>query len=164
MSESRRRNLFLALCAVALLHFGAHASQSFVNYPAWHLIDAVSFPAYHWDISLRAIAFLLAPRVVEIILGLIVLRFRPSAIDRWVVLLGVGLALGGLLSTLLISRQIHAQLDIQSNTPELVARLMMTDWIRNLLEFGRIVLYVWALSRLVNPSIHERRDLGLAPG
>ena len=48
MSESRRRNLFLSLCAIALLITGAHICQSFVNYPNWHLIDARSFPAYHW--------------------------------------------------------------------------------------------------------------------
>jgi hypothetical protein len=156
MNESNRRTLFLILCAVALLHTGAHISQSFVNYPNWHLIDSRSFPAYHWGITIRAGIFLAAPRLVEIVIGLIVLRFRPNVIDRWVVLLGVGLALCALLSTVLISRPIHRQLDIQSNTPELLSRLMATDWIRNLLEFSRAALYVWAQSRLIN----NRRAFG----
>lgn len=150
MGESRRRNLFLVLCAVALLHTGANISQSYVNYPTWHLISSESFPAYHWAITLRAGPFLLAPRIVEIIIGLFVLRFRPKAVERWVVLLGIAMAFGGLLSTALISRPIHAQLDIQSNTSELLSRLMATDWIRNLLEFSRAALYLWALSRLIN--------------
>ena len=150
MNESNRRTLFLVLCVVALLQTGAHISQSFVNYPNWHLIDAQSFPAYHWGITIRAGIFALAPRLVEIVIGLIVLRFRPNAIDRRVLLLGVGLALCALLSTVLISRPIHRQLDIQSNTPELLSRLMATDWIRNLLEFSRAALYVWAQSRLIN--------------
>ena len=81
MSESNRRNLFLALCAVALLQTGAHISQSFVNDPTWHLIDARSFPAYHWAITLRAGVFLLAPRVLEILIGLIVLRFRQRQLS-----------------------------------------------------------------------------------
>ena len=110
MSESRRRNLFLILCAIALLHTGVHICQSFVNYPNWHLIDARSFPAYHWGITIRA--------------------------------------------------GIHRQLDLQSNTPELLSRLMATDWIRNSLEFTRTALYVWGLSLLVNLSErieeHER--------
>ena len=150
MNESNRRTLFLVLCVVALLHTGAHISQSFVNYPNWHLIDARSFPAYHWGITIRAGIFLAVPRLVEIVIGLIVVRFRPNAIDRWVVLLGVSLALCALLSTVLISRPIHRQLDIQSNTPELLSRLMATDWIRNLLEFSRSALYVWAQWRLIN--------------
>jgi len=150
MSESRRRNLFLLLCAIALLHTGAHISQSFVNYANWHLIDSRSFPAYHWGITIRAGIFLALPRLVEIVIGLIALRFRPSAIDKWVILVGVGLALGALLSTVLISRPIHRQLDLQSNAPELLSRLMATDWIRIALEFARSALYLWGLSRLVN--------------
>ena len=149
MIDSNRRALFLLLCVVALLQTGAHISQSFVNYPNWHLIDPRSFPAYHWGITIRAGIFLAAPRLVEIVIGLIVLRFRPNAIGRWVVLLGVGLALCALLSTVLISRPIHRQLDIQSNTPELLSRLMATDWIRNLLQFSRATLYVWAQWRLI---------------
>lgn len=153
MSEFKRRNLFLVLCAVALLHTGAHISQSFVNYPNWHLIDGRSFPAYHWGITIRAGIFLALPRLVEIVIGLIVLRFRPSGINRWVVLLGIGLALGALLSTVLISRPIHRQLDAQSNTPELLSRLMSTDWIRIALEFARTSLYLWGLSRLMSSSL-----------
>ena len=149
MNESNRQILFLVLCVVAFLQTGAHISQSYVNYPNWHLIDARSFPAYHWGITMRAGLFLAAPRLVEIVIGLIVLRFRPNAIGRWVVLLGVGLALCALLSTVLISRPIHRQLEIQSNTPELLSRLMATDWIRNLLQFSRATLYVWAQWRLI---------------
>jgi len=76
--------------------------------------------------------FLLAPRVLEILIGLIVLRFPPKAIERWVVLLGIGLALGALLSTMLIQRPIHAQLDVQGNTQALLSLLMATDWIPEL--------------------------------
>ena len=156
MSEPGRRNLFLLLCAIALLHTGAHVCQSFVNYPNWHLIDPRSFPAYHWGITIRAGIFLLLPRLVEIVMALIVLRFRPSAISKRVILLGVSLAIGALLSTVLISRPIHRQLDVQSNAPELLTRLMATDWIRNSLEFARTALYLWGLSRLVNLS--ERNE------
>jgi hypothetical protein len=163
MSESNRRNLFLVLCAVALLDTGTHISQSFVNYPTWHLIDPGSFPAYHWAITIRAVVFLLAPRVVEIMIGLMVLRFRPKAVERWVVLLGIGLAFGALLSTALIQYPIHAQLEIQGNTPELLSRLRATDWIRNLPEFARSALYVWGLSRIVNVSEHLERAVTPAP-
>ena len=163
MSESNRRNLFLVLCAIALLETGAHISQSFVNYPTWHLIGSASFPAYHWAITIRAVVFLLAPRVVEIVIGLIVLRFRPKAVERWVVVLGIGLALGAFLSTALVRYPIHTQLEIQGNTPELLSRLMATDWIRNLPEFARSALYLWALSKIVNFSEHPERAVTPAP-
>ena len=159
MSESNRRNLFLFLCVVALLDTGADITQSFVNYPTWHLIEAASFPAYHRAITIRAVVFLLVPRVVEILIGLIVLRFRPKAVERWVVVLGIGLAFSAFLSTALIQYPIHSQLEIQGNTPELLSRLMTTDWIRNLPGFVRSALYVWALSRVVNFSEHSERTV-----
>ena len=152
MPESRRRNVFLALCTLALLHTGAHISQSYVNYPGWYALEAESFKACHWPMSIRAGIFLLMPRFVEVVLALAVLRFRPQAVQRWIVLTGIVLAVGGILSTALISRPIHAQLDIQGNTPELVSRLMATDWIRNVLEWTRAALYVWALSGLVTSN------------
>ena len=84
--------------------------------------------------------------------GSSLLRFPPHAVPRWILLVGIALATGAILSTALISRPIHAQLDIQGNTPELVSRLIATDWIRNVLEWGRTALYVWALSRLIAPG------------
>ena len=48
MTESSRRSFFLALCALVLLHIGAHISQSYLNHPAWHVIEAESFKPYHW--------------------------------------------------------------------------------------------------------------------
>ena len=152
MIESRRRNLFLALCALVLLHTGVHLSQSFVNYPGWYVLEAESFKAYHWPMSIRAGIFGAAPRLLELVLALVVLRFPPHAVPRWTLLVGIALATGAILSTALISRPIHAQLDIQGNTPELVSRLIVTDWIRNVPEWGRTALYVWALSRLIAPS------------
>jgi hypothetical protein len=133
-NESSRRNLFLALGVVALLHTGASISQSYVNYPGWYVLEAESFKAYHWPMSLRAAVFLMAPRLIELILALVVLKFRPEAVERWILIVGVTLTAGGILATALVSRPIHAQLDIQGNTPELVSRLMATDWIRNPLE------------------------------
>ena len=153
LDECARRKLFLGLCALALLHTGANISQSYVNYPGWYVFDAASFKAYHLPMSIRAAVFLMAPRVIELALALIVLRFRPIAVERWVLIVGCALTAGGILSTLLISRPIHAQLDIQGNTPELVSRLMATDWIRNIMEWFRAGLYIWVLSRLVNQQL-----------
>ena len=152
MSESLRRNLFLALCVLVLLHTGVHISQSFINYPGWYVFEAESFKAYHGPMSIRAGIFGAAPRLVELVLALVVLRFPPNAVARWILLVGIALATGAILSTALISRPIHVQLGIQGNTPELVSRLIATDWIRNVLEWGRTALYVWALSRLIAPG------------
>ena len=152
MSESLRRNLFLALCVLVLLHTGVHLSQSFINYPGWYVLEAESFKAYHSPMSIRARYLGAAPRLLELVLVLVILRFPPRAVPLWTLLVGIALATGALLSTAIIQRPIHVQLGIQGNTPELVSRLLATDWIRNVLEWGRTVLYVWLLTRLIAPG------------
>src|SRR4026208_1258748 len=82
MSESGRRNLFLALCALVLLHTGVHLSQSFINYPGWYVLEAESFKAYHYPMSIRAGILGAAPRLVELVLALVVLKFPPNAVPR----------------------------------------------------------------------------------
>jgi hypothetical protein len=45
-------------------------------------------------------ASFIVPRVVEVVLALAVLRFRPQAVERWVIVTGI-ITAGGILSTLL---------------------------------------------------------------
>ena len=152
MNESGRRILFIVLCAVVFFQTGAHVSQAFVNYPAWQFIDRSSFPAYHRAMAVPGAAVvLMGSRVVELLLAIAVLRFRPRAIGRWMLILGIGLALGGLLSTVFVQRPIHAQLETIGNTPELLARLRTTDWIRHVFGILRAALYLWMLWVVVNP-------------
>ena len=150
MDDSRRRILFLVLFAVVFFETGAHISQSFVNYPAWRYIDRDSFPAYHHVMTVGALRFLLVPRVVELVLAIIVLLFPPRTLQRWMLVLGIALALGGIVSTVLIQRPIHVQLETIGNTPELLSRLRTTDWIRQALEILRAGLYLWMASSVVS--------------
>ena len=143
--------LFVLLLAVALMQTGAHISQSFVNYPAWQFIGRDTFPAYHHAMTVGAFRFLLVPRLVELALAIAVLLFPPRAIRRSLLVLAIGLTLGGLISTVLIQRPIHVQLETIGNTPELLSRLRGTDWIRHVLQLVRAALYLWMLWLVVKP-------------
>lgn len=160
MNESRRRVLFAVLFAVVWFQTGAHISQSFVNYPAWQFIGSDSFPDYHRVMTVGAIRYLLVPRVVELVLAIVVLRFRPRAIAPWMLVLGIGLALGGLLTTAFVQRPIHGQLETIGNTAELLARLRTTDWIRHALEIPKAALYMWMLSFMVSSQTGSSRSSG----
>jgi len=160
MSESARRILFVLLLAVALMQTGAHISQSFVNYPAWQFIDKDSFPAYHRVMTVGAFRFQLLPRVVELGLAIVVLLFPPRPIRRSMLVLGIGLALGALISTALIQRPIHVQLETIGNTPELLSRLRRTDWIRHVLQILRAALYLWMLWLLASPRTDTAKRSG----
>ena len=159
MTESGRKIIFVSLFSVVFFQTGAHISQSFVNYPAWQFIDIHTFPAYHRAITVGALLFLMVPRVVELVLAMIALRFRPRAIHRWMLVLGILLTLGGLLSTIFVQRPIHVQLETIGNTPELLSRLRTTDGIRQVLEILRAALYLWMLLLLVSsPTAPPKRS------
>ena len=151
MNESGRRILFIALFAVVFFQTGAHVSQAFVNYPAWQFIGRDSFPAYHRAMTVGAFPFLLVPRLVELVLAIVVLLFPPRPVRRSLLGLAIGLALLGLISTVLIQRPIHVQLETIGNTPELLSRLRSTDWIRHILQVLRAALYLWLVWLVVNP-------------
>jgi hypothetical protein len=152
MNELNRRLVFLLLLAAAFLQTGAHMSQAFVNYPAWGFISMDSFPEYHREMS-RGARLLLLARVVELVLAIVVLRFRPAAVKRSILVLAIALALCAFLSTVLIQRPIHVQLETVGNTPELLSRLRITGWFRLIPEWLRAILYLRMMSLIIRPQV-----------
>jgi len=160
MDERARRLLFLFLFAVAFFQTGAHVSQAFVNYPAWKYIGIESFPAYHHAMAPRAGRWILVPRLLELMLAAVVLRYRPTPLKRGALVLAIALALVAVVSTIVIQRPIHGQLESLGNSPELLARLQATNWLRLVPECIRAGLYLWMASLLVSvtpESADERR-------
>jgi hypothetical protein len=148
MNELNRRLLFLLLFAVVFFQTGAHLSQAFVNYPAWAFISMDSFPEYH-RVMTRGARLVLFSRVVELVLAIAVLYFRPAMIKRWMLVPAIALALCAFLSTIFIQRPIHVQLETIGNTPELLSRLRATNWLRLIPEWLRAALYLWMMSLVV---------------
>lgn len=160
MDERARRLLFLLLFAVAFFQTGAHVSQAFVNYPAWRYIGIDTFPAYHHVMAPRAGLWILLPRLLELILAAAVVRYRPTPLKLGALVLAIALALVALISTIVIQRPIHVQLESLGNTPELLARLQATNWLRLVPEWIRAGLYLWMASLLVSVTpegANERR-------
>ena len=158
MKENTRRLLFLILFAEVFYHTGAHISQAFVNYPAWGFISMDSFPKYHFVMKYRAGAFLLLPRIIELLLAGIVLWFPPAALKRSLIVFAIVLALISFLSTALIQKPIHDQLESIGNTSELLARLRSTGWLRLIAEWLRAALYFWMMYLLIRPQSQFRKE------
>jgi hypothetical protein len=156
MNESNRRILFVVLFAVVLFQTGAHISQAFVNDPAWVFISMDSFPEYHRVVAEGAFRFLLLPRVLELVLAIAVLCFRPAMSKRWVLVLAIALALCAFLVTAFIQRPISAQLETIGNTPELLSRLRATGWLSLTPELLRDALYLWMMLLMVRPQAQVR--------
>jgi hypothetical protein len=158
MNEKNRRLLFLILFALVFYQTGAHISQAFINYPAWGFISRDSFPKYHVVIKYRAGAFVVIPRMIELVLAIVVLRFPPAMVNRWMIVLAIALALCAFLSTAFIQRPIHVQLEKIGNTPELLARLTSTNWLRLTAEWLRAALYLWMMFLVIRPQRQVRKE------
>jgi hypothetical protein len=99
-----------------------------------------------------------ASPLVELLIGVAVLRFRPAALRRGPILFALVLALVALISTIAIQRPIHVQLESLGNRPELLARLQETNWLRLLPEWTRAALYLWMASVLTLVTPHVIRE------
>ena len=152
MSESIRRILFLCVSTVAFFQTGAHCVQAFVHYPAWGSIGADSFREYHRVMTPGALQFLLLPRIIEVSLAVLSLLFPPSGLKRRFLLVTFGLATVALLSTVLLQLPLQRQLGSIGNTPDILAHLRTTDWIRQSAETIRAGLCFWMLWLLLRPS------------
>jgi mannose/fructose/N-acetylgalactosamine-specific phosphotransferase system component IIC len=148
---------WIFVLAFALVFYGNGAAfiESFVNYPSWHLIGSDAFLNYHKFIGPRVIAFLVVPAVLGTVFTIVLLRSRPAAIPLWSVWLAILLQLVVWVSTVTIQIPIQLQLAVQGASPELLERLMETNWwLRRVPYSACAVLFLWMATRAITP--HER--------
>ena len=141
--------------AFALVFYGNGAAfiESFVNYPSWHLIGSDAFLNYHNFIGPRVIAFLVVPAVLGTVFTIVLLRSRPAAIPLWSVWLAILLQLVVWVSTVTIQIPIQLQLSVQGASPELLERLMETNWwLRRVPYSVCAVLFLWMATRAITPQ------------
>ncbi len=130
--------------------FGANCVERFVNYHTWHLIPADAFKAYHRAQQPLIQAFVVAPMAVGFVLQLW-LAFRvPGGVDPLVPWIMVVASAAGAVSTVLLQLPIHAAFNRSGYSPELMQRLLRTDWIRKAADTVRLAATVQLLHQLLS--------------
>ena len=138
MQTSLQQAIVLAVVVLNAYCFGANCVERFVNYQTWHLIPAEAFMTYHKAQQPLIQAFVIVPMVVGFMLQMW-LAFRvPSGIDSFVIWVMVVATLIGAVSTLTLQLPIHAALNRSGYSPELMRRLLRTDWIRKAADTVRL--------------------------
>jgi mannose/fructose/N-acetylgalactosamine-specific phosphotransferase system component IIC len=95
------------------------------------------------------------PAVLGTVFTIVLLRSRPAAIPLWSVWLAILLQLVVWVSTVTIQIPIQLQLAVQGASPELLERLMETNWwLRRVPYSVCAVLFLWMANRAITP--HER--------
>ena len=144
MIPALEKRLLIAVVMLNAYSLGADCVERFVNYGSWHALSEADFASYHRSQQPAILAFVVAPLGISFLLQLALLwkhsfPIRTGAI--WVMILS---SLVGAVSTALLQIPIHRQLD-HGFSPELVSRLMRTDWIRKAADVTRTIASVYLL-------------------
>ena len=141
--------------AVVLLNaycFGANCVERFVNYQTWNLIPADAFKAYHRAQQPLIQAFVVAPMAVGFLLqGWLAFR-TPVGIDPLIAWVMVVASAVGAVSTVWLQLPIHSAFNRSGYSPELMGKLLRTDWIRKAADAVRLGATTVLLHQLL--SVH----------
>lgn len=150
MRISVQQALVLAVVLLNAYCFGANCVERFVNYQTWNLIPAEAFKAYHAAQQPLIQVFVVAPLVVAFVLQ-IWLAFRtPAGIEPLVAWLLVVASAVGAVSTVLLQLPIHTAFNRSGYSPELMRKLMRTDWIRKAADAVRLAATADLLHQLLS--------------
>jgi len=139
MQTTLQEALVLAVILLNAYCLGANCVERFVNYQTWHLIPAEAFKAYHRAQQPLIQTFVVAPMAVGFLLQIWLVVRVPYGIDRRVVWMMVAASSVGALSTAMLQLPIHSAFNRSGYSPELMRRLLQTDWIRKAADTVRFV-------------------------
>jgi hypothetical protein len=142
--------LVLAVVLLSAYCAGANCMERFVNYQTWNLIPAEAFQACNRAQEPLIQAFVVAPMSIEFALQ-VWLSFRvPSGVEPRVVWVMVAASGAWALSTAMLQLPIHAAFNRSSFSPELMRKLLCTDWIMKAADAVRLVATADLMNQLLS--------------
>jgi len=167
MTEQQRRLFFVTMFGLVFYLVGASFVQSFVTYPTWKAVGASEFQAYYGELSSRIVRTMVVPGVVEIVLTLALLRFRPRAIPAWPIAAALVLNIVRFVSTAINQGAVQAQLGAGGLSADAVDALIRGDYLTQAASLGRMLLHVWMMARVIHEppresSVPAREKIGTA--
>jgi hypothetical protein len=129
---------------------GASFVESFANYPTWRLIGANEFRAYHQALGPLIIGYMVVPMLINTLLTVLLLWFRPAPLPLWAIWLALLLQLIIWVSTVAIQLPIQMQLNRDGLSLPLIDRLVFTNWwLRKVPQIINAFLFLWLMSLLL---------------
>jgi hypothetical protein len=138
MQTPLQEALVLTVVLLNAYCFGANCVERFVNYQTWHLIPVDNFKAYHRAQQPLIQAFVVAPMVAGVGLQVWLAFDAPAGIDPMLAWVMIVASAAGAVSTVMLQLPIHAAFNRSGYSPELMRRLLRTDWIRKAADAVRL--------------------------
>ncbi len=157
-NSSARFSTWLFLITFSLIFYGMGASfvESFVNYPTWKLIGSAEFRAFHQTLGPLIVGFMVIPLIIATVLTILLLWFRPTAIQAWMLWVSLGLQLLVWASTVIFQLPIQFELSDMGSSIAAVDRLLYTNlWFRRPPALLNNILFLWMMARLLTTDRSE---------
>lgn len=100
-----------------------------VHYPLFTSVGQTSFLQYERRHTTRMAQLLAVPAVAEVVLALLLVLSAPPGIERWAAWSAGALLAGVWVLTLAVQVPLHRSLS-ESSDPDVVARLVRSNWVR----------------------------------
>ena len=114
-------------------------SMQVFEYPLFALVGPKEFSSYHATHNRSLPFFVILPSVLALASAVVLFWIRPTGIPVWSVALVVALDLAVLVSTAAWQAPLHARLDREGFSVEVIGTLVRSNWIRTVL---------WAINAL----------------
>lgn len=120
------RALLCSYLLPSMYSLGGAAVEEFVYYPAWKVVGATEFPAFHQSLSDRLIPAFVAPFFLSVLLSGLLIWARPTEVSAKLVLLAFLMNLTIFLATIGWAIPIQMQLGKEQSL-EAIDRLIGID-------------------------------------
>jgi hypothetical protein len=162
-ADRRARRTTALFTATAVLTFavtGIGLFEGHVVYPSWYDLAAYDgFADYHSAFGQRLIPWLPVPLLVATVLNGLLVRRRPPAVPRALVLTTFALQIGICAVTVALALPLQAELSTAGHSPaevvDLLDQLVRVSWLRDVPGAAIALAFVWMLHRQL--TAHQGR-------
>lgn len=146
----------LAYVVLTFYCLGAAVMQEFVEYQSWAdlgpYLSAADFAAWHLATTQYATPFLTVPALLLSAVLLLLCWHLPPAVPRPALWLAIACHGVFWLSTILVQWPLEGALSEGSFSPDLMARLLHSDWVRKVLLLVEAPLAVYMAHRVLQAA------------
>ena len=130
----------LVTLAFTLYMAGMIWSMQVFEYPLFAFVGPEQFRAYHAAHNRSLPFFVILPSLLALVSAVLLVWIRPAGIPLWLVGLVVALDLAVLVSTAAGQAPLHARLDRDGYSTDVIRTLVRSNWIRTALWTANALL------------------------
>ena len=138
--------------AFTLYMTGMIWSMQVFEYPLFAKVGFAEFPAYHAAHNHSLPLFVIVPSFLALVSAVVMFWRRPGNVPLWSVAIAVALDLAVIVSTAAIQAPLHAKLDREGFSAQLISALVRSNWIRAALWTANSLLFLALTAKCLSKS------------